>query len=165
MNPPHASLLRSGWPSFYLIPPMSHPVVVAVTMRSLSLGSACRLILARVGPSSLFSYRGRFVHPGLLHTADDFVRIKKYVFEEPTEPWVSAFASSRFAQVTRTTADAQGASYADVPNALIPAITDDKAHATKGIERASFLTVVNGTDSQLATGLQGKVLVNAAENL
>ncbi|PBK80173.1 hypothetical protein ARMGADRAFT_1092472 [Armillaria gallica] len=162
MKPLRVALFGSGWPSFYFIPPTSLPAVVTVTMRSLSPGCSCRLLLAQVSLCFPVSFdlpftKRWFVHPGLLHTADNFARIKKYVFEEPTEPWVSAFAGSRSAQVTCTTAGSV--------NALILAITDDEAHATKGIERASFLTVVNGTDSQLAAGLQGKLLVNAAEIL
>ncbi|PBK79380.1 hypothetical protein ARMGADRAFT_1093191 [Armillaria gallica] len=45
MNPLHATLLRSRWPSFYFIPPTSLPAVVTVTMRSLSPGYACQLSL------------------------------------------------------------------------------------------------------------------------
>ncbi|KAK0451260.1 chondroitin AC/alginate lyase [Desarmillaria tabescens] len=182
------------------IPHKSLPSTVAVTMRLfllVALGCVCRLVLAQVGPYYPVSfdlpftkrYPREFVHPGLLHTADDFTRIKKYVFEEPTEPWVSAFANfsaNRFAQSDYTMAgpasyvqrgspsssswtwwqnDAQGAYY----NALMWAITNDEAHARKGIEIltrwASVFTVVNGTDSQLAAGLQGQLFVNAAEIL
>ncbi len=55
MNPLHATLLRSPWPSFYFILPTSLPAVVVVTMCSLSSGCACRLVLAQYVHLFLYS--------------------------------------------------------------------------------------------------------------
>ncbi|SJL18283.1 uncharacterized protein ARMOST_21868 [Armillaria ostoyae] len=75
------------------------------------------------------------VLPRWLHTADGFARIKRYVFEELTEPWVSAFSDYPVASLLKLLVrwlvrlrmssmghrarhpgpDAQGVSDADVP--------------------------------------------------
>ncbi|SJL18259.1 uncharacterized protein ARMOST_21844 [Armillaria ostoyae] len=140
-------------------PPKSLPgIIVAVPMRSLLLGCTCRLglgISARAAYTLSFCGSREFVHLGLLHTADNFARIKRCVFEEPREPWVSAFVISPVADspklLIRWLLSAQELERADVG-------TDDEAHARKGIEVltrwASIFFVVNRSDLQLVAGLQ-----------
>ncbi|KAK0442005.1 uncharacterized protein EV420DRAFT_1649810 [Desarmillaria tabescens] len=119
------------------------------TIRTIPHGQYTVLILAPL------------LHHGRPSTAD-FTRIKRYIFEEPTWPWVSAFANfsaNRFVQSlydgwSGFRNEARGVYY---------------AHAQKDLEIltrwATILAVVNGTDSQLAAGLQGQLFINAAEIL
>jgi hypothetical protein len=127
-----------------------------------------------------------FVHPGLLHGADDFERIGAHVVKGD-EPWKSAFAAladephssaawrvrgprarvirdlRRWNGNTEMVADARAA----YQNALMWAIVGDERHAEKAVEILNAwgrtLRSMGGHDVQLAAGLNGFLLVNAAE--
>lgn len=127
-----------------------------------------------------------FVHPGLLHAEDDLARVRQMLAEE-REPWLSA--SRRLAEhpqssdawqlrgpfelVTRSPSgsrnDAQmvADARAAYQNALLWVLTREESHAYKAVEIlnawAHELKRVEGRDAQLAAGLNGFLMVNAAE--
>lgn len=129
-----------------------------------------------------------FVHPGLLHTRTDLNRMKAAVAGKaaPIYDGFQVLAKSPharadyrrrgpFPQWGRVTgaADHSGEAQSDAKaayqNALMWAITGDRAHANKSIEIINAwmgtLKRVTGIDGVLASGLQGFKFVNAAEIL
>ena len=127
-----------------------------------------------------------FVHPGLLHGADDLARIKKALAAHQ-EPWVGGLQALKedpgshfdwrmrgpFATVVR---DPHGSVHdaemvadgnAAYENALMWAVTGDERNAKKAVEIldswAATLTKMDGHDVQLAAGLNGAKFVYAAE--
>jgi hypothetical protein len=127
-----------------------------------------------------------FVHPGLLHTRADLDRIRQEV-AAGEEPWKSGFEPLRrdfpsradyplrgpCAIVTRergnvdTNSRLVYDSNAAYQSALMWCITRDAAHAGKAVEIlnawSGTLQRIQGHDVQLAAGLDGFKLVNAAE--
>ncbi|WP_405868052.1 alginate lyase family protein [Streptomyces sp. NBC_00005] len=132
--------------------------------------------------------RIRFAHPGLLHTADDIARMKAAVAakQSPIYDGYAAFAaharsSSSYTvqntgQITtwgRGPTNFQNQAVADsaaaYQNALMWAVTGDRAHADKARDIlnawSASLTKVTGADGPLGAGLQAFKFVNAAELL
>ncbi|WP_055524600.1 alginate lyase family protein [Streptomyces graminilatus] len=132
--------------------------------------------------------RGRFTHPGLLHTADDIARMKAAVaaHEAPIHDGYLAFAAharskSTYAvqntgQITswgRGPTNFQNQAVADsaaaYQNALMWCVTGERAHADKARDIlnawSASLTTVTGADGPLGAGLQVFKFVNAAELL
>jgi hypothetical protein len=127
-----------------------------------------------------------FVHPGLLHTRADLERIRQGV-ADGREPWKGGFEPLRrdfqssaeyklrgpVAIVTREHGDAAtnaklaSDANAAYQNALMWCITGDAAHARKAVQILNAwggtLEKIQGHDAQLAAGLDGFKLVNAAE--
>ncbi len=139
-----------------------------------------------LGISQLVTAQGGFTHPGLLHTQADLDRMKQMVRQD-VEPWKSGFEKLRahrqsqadwrlrgpFEAVSRGTGEnlhndelAQDGNAA-YQNALMWAITGDKAHAEKAIEIlnawSGSLKQITGHDKELAASLYGFKYVNAAE--
>lgn len=126
------------------------------------------------------------VHPGLLHTRADLDRMRQEV-AAGNEPWKGGFEQLRrdfqshadyalrgpCAIVTREhgNAETNGRLACDAnaayQNALMWYITGDVAHARKAVEIlnawSGTLRKIQGHDVQLAAGLDGFKLVNAAE--
>ncbi|RYP58453.1 hypothetical protein DL769_008944 [Monosporascus sp. CRB-8-3] len=127
---------------------------------------------------------GEFVHPGLWHTHDDLERIRLGV-EHNVEPWKSAYAQFSADEYSRADYAMQGPksvicrgqctnytsftndARAAYQNALMWYITKDQSHlyrATSIIDAwGTNLTSIIGTDTSLLVGLEGDLLVNAAE--
>jgi hypothetical protein len=127
-----------------------------------------------------------FPHPGLLHGRADLDRIRRKV-AAGEQPWKAGFEALRahpqsrsdwkrrgpFAVVARgAPADRHNAEMvadanATYQNALMWCVTGDEAHARKAVEVldawAATLERMEGRDVQLAAGLNGFKLVNAAE--
>lgn len=127
-----------------------------------------------------------FVHPGLLHTAEDLQRIKRLV-ENQTDP---AYASYRILAADAKSSEhyrmhgpfqfisrAGQYGYTKTPceedfnaayyQALMWVITGKESHADKSMEiiraYAGRLEKIFGPDDPLCAGLQGFMFVNAAE--
>lgn len=140
-------------------------------------------------PLALGSFAANaIVHPGLLHTEDDFTRIRGFV-DAQKEPWLtgwnkllartnSSYSPSAAAVVCRGASwcDPENYSllYRDAAAAYVNAIrwkvTGDTAYAAASARIldawASTLTTVTGSsDKMLVAGLQGYQLANAAEIL
>jgi hypothetical protein len=128
-----------------------------------------------------------FVHPGLLHTRTDLERMRTMV-AQGVEPWKSGFEKLKahpsssaewpacpFEHVERSLLTGRGLGKdqlerdcnAAYQNALMWCITGDEAHAKKAVEIldawTATLKVLDGTDVELAAGLCGFKLANAAE--
>ena len=129
---------------------------------------------------------GRFVHPGLLHTQADLVRMREEVasgkgpvFEGFKLLEGSPYATSGYAAKGPFPAwgrapnirkgEAESDALAAYQNALMWAITGKKNHAQKAISILNSWTgtlkKVGGIDGVLAAGLQGFMFANAAELL
>ncbi|MER6081224.1 alginate lyase family protein [Streptomyces sp. NPDC001833] len=131
---------------------------------------------------------GAFVHPGLLHTSADLARMKAAVAagQSPVHDGYLALAAHARSQSTypiqntgqitswgRGPANFQSQAVADsaaaYQNALLWAVTGDRAHADKARDIlnswSASLTVVTGADGPLGAGLQGFKFANAAELL
>ncbi|KAK0464446.1 GPI anchored protein [Desarmillaria tabescens] len=136
------------------------------------------------------SLSSAFVHPGLLHTEEDFVRIKDKVNAQ-AEPWYTAWTAlmaNSHAQATYTmrgpvTVVVRGAGSADgaenyslLYNDIAAAyqlairwrISDDTSYADKAVAIldawSSTLTRIGGSsDRFLASGIYGYEFANAAE--
>lgn len=127
---------------------------------------------------------GRFVHPGLLHTRADLVRMQKEissgkgpVFEGfkvlKSSPYAAADYSAKgpFPEWGRAPnirkGEAESDALAAYQNALMWAVTGKKNHAHKAISILNSWTQklkkVGGIDGVLAAGLQGFMFANAAE--
>jgi hypothetical protein len=129
-----------------------------------------------------------FVHPGLLHTADDLARMKAAVAakQSPVYDGYSAFAAHARSQSTYTLQNtgqitswgrgptnfqnqAVADSAAAYQNALMWAVTGNRANADKARDIlnawSASLTMVTGADGPLGAGLQAFKFVNAAELL
>jgi len=131
-----------------------------------------------------------FIHPGLLLKETDIWRIGAAV-DAGTEPWASeytAFAADEFSNVdwtlqgpttivTRDVTAGNNAGDAEFMNdaqaawqlSLVWVIEHNEAAAQKALEIVeawgSTLTLVNGSDAQLASSLSGNTMVQAAELL
>jgi hypothetical protein len=127
-----------------------------------------------------------FVHPGLLHTRADLLRLRQRV-ASGEEPWKGGFEALRdhpqsradwrlqgpLETVTRSPLNARGNSQmaadgnAAYQNALMWCATGDAAHARKAVEILNAwsgkLRTMDGRDVQLSAGLNGFKFVNAAE--
>ncbi|MEU0971229.1 alginate lyase family protein [Streptomyces sp. NPDC005917] len=129
-----------------------------------------------------------FTHPGILHTAGDLARIRSAVESRQSPVYdgylalaahprsQSAYSIQNTGQITswgRGPANFQNQAVADsaaaYQNALIWAVTGDRAHADKARDIlnawAKTLTIVTGADGPLGAGLQGFKFANAAELL
>lgn len=127
-----------------------------------------------------------FIHPGLLHGTDDLVRMEQTVKNRIYPGWGSYELLKRqpeasanyhmngpYEHISRAgkygytkspcEADCKAAYY----NALLWTMTGDVRHADKAMEilraYASTLQEIHGPDDPLCAGLQGFILVNAAE--
>ncbi|QNP69461.1 alginate lyase family protein [Streptomyces roseirectus] len=130
----------------------------------------------------------RFAHPGLLHTAADLARMKAAVEakQSPVYDGYLALAAHARSQSTypvqntgqivswgRGPTNFQNQAVADsaaaYQNALLWAVTGDRAHADKARDIlnawSASLTAVTGADGPLGAGLQGFKFANAAELL
>ena len=130
-----------------------------------------------------------FIHPGLLHSAEDLARMKEKV-AAGEEPWKSGFGQlsshpqssaayppKPLAHVERSLLKGYGKgkdqlerdSNAAYQNALLWCITGEEAHAKKAMDVldgwSGTLQVLDGTDVELAAGLCGFKFANAAELL
>jgi len=127
-----------------------------------------------------------FVHPGILHTAEDLVRIKSLVDNE-VEPAYGSYGLLRSDPKASADYEIQGPfeiiSRADeygwtkkpceddfnaaYYNALMWTITGEIAHADKAMEiirkYSAVLRKITPRDDPLCAGLQGFIIVNAAE--
>jgi Alginate lyase len=127
-----------------------------------------------------------FIHPGLLHTREDLIRIKQHV-AAGDEPWKTGFVRleqhwqsqsdyTMFGPYPRVVRDPDESLYnaamvadgnAAYQNALMWCITGDEAHARKAVEIldrwSETLQEMSGRDVQLGAGLNGFKFVNAAE--
>lgn len=128
----------------------------------------------------------KFVHPGLLHNAEDLARIEQLVKDKAQPsmgsyeilarqagasydykvngPFVHMARDGEYGSVkARGEADCNAAYY----NALQWCITRDERHARKAMEilrgYASTIEDISGHDAPLCAGLQGFMLINAAE--
>ncbi|KAL2823963.1 chondroitin AC/alginate lyase [Aspergillus pseudoustus] len=129
-----------------------------------------------------------WIHPGILETTADLERMKTLI-ESENEPWKTAYEN--FSADEYSSADYELAgpfeyvcrdkdsslmkgmsqfaddSVAALQTALMYTITGERAYAEKSLEILNAwggaLSVVNGSDAQLAAALSGSNLVNAAE--
>ncbi|MFG2786377.1 alginate lyase family protein [Streptomyces sp. NPDC048419] len=129
-----------------------------------------------------------FAHPGLLHSSADLARMKAAVAakQSPVHDGYLAFAAHARSQATYTIqntgqitswgrgpADFQSQAVADsaaaYQNALMWAVTGDRAHADKARDIldawSASLTAITGADGPLGAGLQAFKFLNAAELL
>jgi len=145
------------------------------------MGGLAILILAIIPTGSAAE---GFVHPGLLHSQEDIVRMRSAVGkgEGPIYDGFEVLADSLFSKVdyrmrgpveewgrapNKNTGQAQDDARGAYQNALMWAITGKKSHAIKAIEILNAwsgkLKKVSGIDGVLASGLQGFQFANAAE--
>ncbi|MER5525587.1 alginate lyase family protein [Streptomyces sp. NPDC002677] len=154
-------------------------------------------VLLATGTNTLFVPAARaagglagfaFTHPGILHTADDLARMRSAVDrrQSPVYDGYLALAAHARSQSTYTVqntgqitswgrgpANFQNQAVADsaaaYQNALLWAVTGDRAHADKARDIlnawSGSLTIVTGADGPLGAGLQGFKFANAAELL
>ncbi|MEI3136278.1 MAG: alginate lyase family protein [Phocaeicola sp.] len=128
----------------------------------------------------------KFVHPGLLHTNEDLLRIRELAVNKVL-PAVGSYEllekapgasfeyqiKGPFENISRagkygyTKSPCENDCNAAYYNALMWVITGDVRHASKAMEilraYASTLQRIYGPDDPLCAGLQGFMLVNAAE--
>ncbi|MEV6948573.1 putative Ig domain-containing protein [Streptomyces sp. NPDC051172] len=174
-------------------------MITPVTSRRGFLGGVAALLLASGASGLLVPTAARaadrndtgtraFIHPGLLHTADDLARMKAAVAagQSPVYDGYLAFAAharssasytvQNTGQITswgRGPTNFQNQAVADsaaaYQNALMWAVTGNQANADKarGILNAwsASLTTITGADGPLGAGLQAFKFVNAAELL
>lgn len=127
-----------------------------------------------------------FVHPGILHTEADLLRIRQQV-ASGNEPWASGFAVLRdhaqsssdykveggFEETGRKpsvrSSEHENDANAAYQNAMMWTITDDQAHADKAIEIinawSGTLKEITGRDAILSAGISGVKFAAAAEVL
>ncbi|MEU2777719.1 alginate lyase family protein [Streptomyces sp. NPDC007162] len=129
-----------------------------------------------------------FTHPGILHTADDLARMRSAVQGRQSPGYdgylaLAAHARSQASYTVQNTgqitswgrgpANFQNQAVADsaaaYQNALLWAVTGDRAHADKARDIldawSASITTVTGADGPLGAGLQGFKFANAAELL
>ncbi|RPE39482.1 alginate lyase [Streptomyces sp. Ag109_O5-1] len=160
------------------------------------LKSSGALLLA-AGTNTLFVPAARadshlrdftFTHPGILHTSADLARMRSAVDsrQSPVHDGYLALAAHARSQASYTVqntgqitswgrgpANFQNQAVADsaaaYQNALLWAVTGDRAHADKARDIlnvwSASLTIVTGADGPLGAGLQGFKFANAAELL
>ncbi len=130
----------------------------------------------------------RFVHPGLLHSQEDLDRVRERVAAHD-EPWFSAFAvlaadehssanwrlagpedhvsRDRNPRLSKKNDVMIRDARAAFQNSIMWVVTGDAKHAEKAVEILNAwgrtLESMGGRDVQLAAGLNGFLLVNAAE--
>ncbi|KUI58283.1 hypothetical protein VP1G_05624 [Cytospora mali] len=138
----------------------------------------------------LLPVQAAFVHPGLLHTADDFARVRTKV-NAKAEPWITGYnklTASKYAQstyVNRAQAiiyrGSDGSNSQNYPNLYRDAaaayqlglrwkITNDTAYADAAAAILSawgstLAHIYGSSDKYLASGIYGYEMANAAEIL
>ncbi len=160
--------------------------------RVIAIPFFCALLLSLValtGQAQCSNAPAAFHHPGLLHTRASLLFIRTQIAAQQ-EPWYSAYCAftnhpqsqaswklrGPFVTVSRDKpprriGDVEMALDANAAyqNALLWCLTDNPAYARKAIQIlnawANTCTVIIGHDMQLAAGLNGFKLVNAAELL
>lgn len=127
-----------------------------------------------------------FIHPGILHTKTDLLRIRQQV-AAGNEPWASGFKVLRdhpqsssdyevrggFEETGRKpsvrSSEHESDANAAYQNAMMWAITGDQAHADKAIEIinawSGTLKKITGKDAILSAGISGVKFAAAAEVL
>ena len=160
------------------------------------LKSSGALLLA-AGTNTLFAPAARadgdlegftFTHPGILHTSADLARMRSAVESRQSPVYdgylaLAAHARSQASYTVQNTGQitswgrgpsnyqnqAVADSAAAYQNALLWAVTGDRAHADKARDIldawSASLTIVTGADGPLGAGLQGFKFANAAELL
>ncbi|MFG3288857.1 alginate lyase family protein [Streptomyces sp. NPDC048179] len=160
------------------------------------LKSSGALLLA-AGTNTLFVPAARadgdpqgftFTHPGILHTSADLARMRSAVESRQSPVYdgylaLAAHARSQASYTVQNTGQitswgrgpsnfqnqAVADSAAAYQNALLWAVTGDRAHADKARDIldawSASLTIVTGADGPLGAGLQGFKFANAAELL
>ncbi|KAL3462363.1 chondroitin AC/alginate lyase [Aspergillus heterothallicus] len=137
---------------------------------------------------TVLPFAAAWIHPGILETAADLDRMKTLV-ESDNEPWRTAyerFSADKYSSSEYTLAgpfdyvsrdrdsslsvgvsELAEDSVAALQTALMYSITGENAYAEKTLDILNAwggtLSVVNGSDAQLAAALSGSNLVNAAE--
>ncbi len=150
-----------------------------------STGAVLAIVLG-ASPSLTTANDREFIHPGLLHSAADLDRIRSGVaarhrvlfdafakFSKDGPSQASYRLRGPFPEWGRKpdirVGEAESDATAAYQNALMWAVTGDRAHAQKSIEIVnawvSTLKRVSGIDGVLASGLQGFKFANAAELL
>lgn len=155
-------------------------------IKNIALSSAAITLGAKVKAASLLS-KNAFVHPGILHSRGDLMRIRLAV-KSNLHPQVDSFTILKSQDIASVDYKMQGPfpyiardginRHTKTPvendvnaayhNALMWVITEDKAHAEKSIEilnsYANTLKGITGSnDNALTASLDGFIFVNAAE--
>ncbi len=146
------------------------------------------LILALALPRAAFSAEEPFIHPGLLHSGQDFARMKAMV-AQGAQPWTADWQlliANKHAQLSwkprpepivyRGKNPNHAQNYAPLFNDIAAAyqcalrwkVSGDTAYADKAVQVlnawSSTLTEINGSsDKFLASGIYGYEIANAAE--
>ncbi|MGJ8653120.1 MAG: alginate lyase family protein [Opitutaceae bacterium] len=127
-----------------------------------------------------------FIHPGILHREEDLLRMRQQV-AAGVEPWASGFEALRDHSQSSSDYEVRGGfeetgrkpsvrssehesdANAAYQNAMMWAITGEKAHAKKAIEIINAwsgeLEKISGRDAILSAGISGVKFVAAAEVL
>ncbi|MEN8661555.1 MAG: alginate lyase family protein [Lentimonas sp.] len=127
-----------------------------------------------------------FIHPGILHTEADLLRMKQQV-AAGNQPWASGFEVLRDHSQSASNYEVQGGfeetgrkpsvrssehesdANAAYQNAMMWAITGEQAHADKAIEIIDAWSVdlekITGKDAILSAGISGVKFIAAAEVL
>ena len=159
---------------------MKHPIILAGL---LLLALSCQSQSSGESPSA--SEQG-FTHPGILHTTEDLARIKSLV-DNKVEPAYGSYGllssdpkasadyriqgpfeiisrADEYGWTKKPCEDDFNAAYY---NALMWTITGETAHADKAMEiirkYSAVLRKITPRDDPLCAGLQGFIIVNAAE--
>ena len=151
-------------------------------LRTIAMMAVACLML---GATTIVSAR-EFRHPGLLHSTEDLARIARLANEEVypsmlsyemlrrnprasfnykmNGPYVDIARDGKYG---RTKAPCEHDCNASYYNALMWQITGDERHADKSMEilraYSSTLKAIHGHDAPLCAGLQGFMMINAAE--
>lgn len=170
---------------------MPKPTRRAVLIATTGAVVATRLEFAAAAPAAISTPAGSeqgFVHPGLLHTADDLARMRTAVASRQSPIYdgfqaLAAHARSSYDYVIRNAGhitswgrgpanfmnEAVSDSGAAYQNALMWCVTGDVRYADKARDIlnvwSTSLKAITGADGQLGSGLQGFKFVNAAELL
>lgn len=137
-------------------------------------------------PASTQTPAAQFIHPGVMHTADDLARIKAHLAQQPWADGYLALKNDHYSSLTYQTRGGHCAKVVrDTPaqcinefnddanaayqQALMWALSDDPRYASKAIAIlhawSSTLTSIEGHDAPLAAGLNGFKFAAAAELL
>lgn len=147
---------------------------------------AASKVVAASGSTERSSSTQGFIHPGVLHTKEDLLRMRKQV-AAGNQPWASGFEALRdhsqsasdyqvrggFEETGRKpsvrSSEHESDANAAYQNAMMWAITGEKAHADKAIEIINAwsekLEKISGKDAILSAGISGVKFVAAAEVL
>jgi hypothetical protein len=153
--------------------------VILATLASLLIFASVARVQAADQSQSM-----TFIHPGMMHSADDLQRIKKNV-QDGVEPWASAwkeFQQNRFLandfqpRPLETVGRGVGSTgmnniagdcTAAYNNAVAWSISGDEKYAKKTIEILNAWSykckTINGKDAVLCAGIYGYKFANAAE--